>query len=196
MKKKLLMTTALILIGAVMVQAQIFTIGPKAGISSTRVNLKDHADRFDEGDASYSYHIGAFARINILGFYVQPEAYFNSVQGEYISRNTVGGGDETIELNQNKIDVPILFGYKIGPLRLNLGPVASFNLDSEIDGSAPVDEYKNAVFAYQAGVGLDISKLTVDLRYEGNFSNQATLGNDEGDVRINQVMLSLGLKLF
>ena len=55
--------------------------------------------------------------------------------------------------------------------------------------------YKNAVFAYQAGLGLDISKLTVDLRYEGNFSNQATLGNNEGEVRINQVMLSLGLKL-
>ncbi|GAA5038204.1 hypothetical protein GCM10011506_35020 [Marivirga lumbricoides] len=194
MKKKLLMTAALALVCSVMVQAQIFTIGPKAGISSTRVNLKDHAERFDEGDAAYSYHVGAFARINILGFYVQPEAYFNSVKGEYISRNTIGD-DETFEINKNKIDVPILFGYKIGPLRLNLGPVASFNLDAEIDKDAPIDEYKNAVFAYQAGLGLDISKLTVDLRYEGNFSNQATLGNNEGEVRINQVMLSLGLKL-
>ncbi|MBK6266023.1 PorT family protein [Marivirga sp. S37H4] len=194
MKQKLLTTIVFIFLFGSIAEAQVFTIGPKVGISSTQVSLKDHADRFEEGDANYSYQVGAFARINILGFFVQPEAYFNSVQGEYVSRNNLGN-KETVTLNQNKIDVPILFGYKLGPLRLNIGPVASFNMDSEVDKDDAVNEYKNAVFAYQAGIGVDISKLTLDLRYEGNFSDQATLGDDEGKVRINQVMLSLGLKL-
>lgn len=191
-------TTAIILILLVgyNAQAQIFTIGPKVGISSTTVKLKDQTNNFKSGDADYSYQIGAFARINILGFHIQPEAYFNSVQGEYVSQGTVTGGDQTIKLNQNRIDVPVLFGVKLGPLRLNAGPVASFNLNSETDNDDFVNEYKNAVFAYQAGVGVDIANLTLDLRYEGNFSDQGTLGtNDDGKIRINQIMLGIGLKL-
>ncbi len=193
MKQKLLTTIVFVLLFGYVAEAQIFTIGPKAGISNTNISLKENKDRFEEGDAKYSYHVGAFARINILGFFIQPEAYFNSVHGEYIDSST--GTDQTIELNQNKIDIPVLLGYKLGPVRINIGPVASFNLDTEVDNDEPVNQYKSAVFAYQAGIGVDISKLTLDLRYEGNLSNQATLENDEGNVRINQVMLSLGLKL-
>ncbi len=195
---KQILTTAIVLLLLVgyNAQAQIFTIGPKVGISSTTVKFKDQANEFKSGDAAYSYQIGAFARINILGFHIQPEAYFNSVQGEYVSQGTVAGGEQTIKLNQNRIDVPILVGFKLGPLRVNAGPVASFNLSSETDNADFVNEYNDAVFAYQAGIGIDISNLTLDLRYEGNFSNQGTLGtNDQGEIRINQIMLGVGLKL-
>ncbi len=196
MKQILSTATILLLLVGYNAQAQIFTIGPKVGISSTTVKLKDQADQFSSGDANYSYQIGAFARINILGFHIQPEAYYNSVQGEYVSKGSVLGGDQTITLNQNRIDVPVLFGFKLGPVRVSAGPVASFNLSSETDNNDFVNEYKEAVFAYQAGVGVDISNLTLDLRYEGNFSNQGTLGNnDNGEIRINQIMLGVGLKL-
>lgn len=196
---KQVLTTAIILLLLVgyNAQAQIFTIGPKVGISSTTVKFKDQAAQFESGDADYSYQIGAFARINILGFHIQPEAYFNSVQGEYISKGSLAGGDQPIKLNQSRIDVPVLFGVKLGPLRLNAGPVASFNLNEpSTDNEDFVNEYKNAVFAYQAGVGVDIANLTLDLRYEGNFSNQGTLGtSNDGEIRINQIMLGVGLKL-
>jgi opacity protein-like surface antigen len=193
---KQILTTAIILLLLVgyNAQAQIFTIGPKVGISSTTVKLKDQSAEFSSGDAAYSYQIGAFARINLLGFYIQPEAYFNSVQGEYVSQGSLG--DQTIKLNQNKIDIPVLFGFKLGPLRLNAGPVASFNLSSETDNDDFTNQYKDAIFAYQAGIGVDISNLTLDLRYEGNFTDQGSLGStDNGKIRINQLMLSVGLKL-
>ncbi len=195
---KQILTTAIILLLLVgyNAQAQIFTIGPKVGLSSTTVKLRDQTALYSEGDANYSYQIGAFARINILGFHIQPEAYFNSVQGEYVSRSSIAGGDQTIQLNQNKIDIPVLFGFKLGPLRVNAGPVASFNLSSETNNDDFTNQYKDAIFAYQAGVGVDISNLTLDLRYEGNFTDQGTLGNDnDGKIKINQLMLSVGLKL-
>ena len=178
-------------------EAQIFTIGPKLGISNTTLSLKENAEKYQSGEAKYSYHGGVFARIKITGFYIQPEAYFNSVNGEYTDA-TDPNDIKTLEFNQNKIDMPILFGWKMGPLRINAGPVASFNLDDEVDTSSTnsaVSEYKSAVFAYQAGIGVDISKLIIDLRYEGNLSNQAVLGSNEGNVRVNQIMLSVGLKL-
>lgn len=193
MKKLFTLTLLLFFIG-LSAEAQIFTIGPKLGISNTTLNLKENAAKYQSGEAKYSYHGGVFARIKITGFYIQPEAYFNSVNGEYTDA-TDPNDVRTLEFNQNKIDMPILFGWKMGPLRINAGPVASFNLDDEVDFDNSVSEYKSAVFAYQAGIGVDISKLIIDLRYEGNLSNQAVLGNDEGGVRVNQVMLSVGLKL-
>jgi len=175
---------------AVTSNAQIFTIGPKVGVSSTSMKLGDAVDEYESGDAKYSYHAGAFARITIASFYVQPELYFNSVKGEYVSTN---GSGQTYEFNKNKVDLPVLFGWKLGPLRLNAGPVASFNTNTDIDGNQPVEQYKSAIFAYQAGVGLDISKITLDLRYEGNFSDQGSVGN--GEFKVNQLLFSLGFKL-
>lgn len=192
--KRILTLTALLFFIGMSAKAQIFTVGPKLGISNTTLSLKDNVDAYQAGDSKYSYHGGVFARIKITGFYIQPEAYFNSVNGEYTDA-TDPNDVKTLEFNQNKIDMPILFGWKMGPFRVNAGPVASFNLGDEIDFDDSVSEYKSAVFAYQAGIGLDISKLIVDLRYEGNLSNQAILGNDEGKVRVNQIMLSVGLKL-
>jgi hypothetical protein len=197
MKKLFTLTLLLFFIG-LSAKAQIFTIGPKLGISNTTLSLKDNVAAYEAGEAKYSYHGGIFARVKITGFYVQPEIYFNSVKGEYTDASEPSDV-KTLEFNQNKIDMPILVGWKMGPFRINAGPVASFNLD-EVDASSAntsnaVSEYKSAVFAYQAGIGLDISKLIVDLRYEGNLSNQAIIGNNEGNVRVNQVMLSVGLKL-
>ena len=109
---------------AVTSNAQIFTIGPKVGVSNTSMKLSDAVNEYESGDAKYSYHAGAFARITIASFYVQPELYFNSVKGEYVSTD---GSGQTYEFNKNKVDLPVLFGWKLGPLRLNAGPVASFN---------------------------------------------------------------------
>jgi len=192
MIKRILFICSAILFFAVSANAQIFTIGPKVGISNTNMRLGDAVDEYESGDAQYSYHAGLFARINIAGFYVQPELYFNSVQGEYISASNP---DETFEFNRNKVDLPILVGYKLGPIRLNAGPVASFNTNTEVDENEPVDQYKSAIFAYQVGAGIDISKITIDLRYEGNFSDQGAIGDSDGEFRVNQIMLSLGLKL-
>lgn len=195
MKKLFALFTLLFFIG-VTAKAQLFTIGPKAGISSTTLSIEENADNYESGAAQFSYHAGIFARVKIAGFYVQPELYFNSVNGEYINPDpTIPVSEQTVKFDQNKIDMPVLFGWKFGPVRVNAGPVASFNLkDLEDMDDANVEDYKSAVFAYQAGVGLDISKLIIDLRYEGNLSKQAVLGQD-GDVKVNQIMLSVGYKL-
>jgi len=134
MKKLFTLTLLLFFIG-LSAEAQIFTIGPKLGISNTTLSLKENAEKYQSGESKYSYHGGVFARIKITGFYIQPEAYFNSVNGEYTDA-TDPNDIKTLEFNQNKIDMPILFGWKMGPLRINAGPVASFNLDDEVDTSS------------------------------------------------------------
>lgn len=194
--KKLFTLFALLFFIGVTAKAQLFTIGPKVGISNTTLSIEENVDQYESGDARFSYHGGLFARVKIAGFYLQPELYFNSVKGEYINPDpNIPRDEQTVEFNQNKIDMPVLFGWKKGPFRINAGPVASFNLkDLEDVEDANVEDYRTAVFAYQAGIGVDISKIIVDLRYEGNLSKQAVLG-ENGDVRVNQIMLSVGYKL-
>ena len=108
----------------------------------------------------------------------------------------------------NKIDIPVSVGWKFGPARLGIGPVASFML-SESDGlkdklssistEATENNFRKATFGYQIGVGLDIlRKITLDVRYEGNLSklgNGITLGGKDYkfDQRNPQFIFSAGI---
>ncbi|MFQ3215293.1 MAG: hypothetical protein ACJAT1_002053 [Marivirga sp.] len=192
MKKSIIITGILVAIAAFTVNAQIFTIGPKLGISSTNIKPSESATNFLSGDSKVSYHAGLFARIKIASFYIQPELYFNSVNAVY--KDNTGA---EYEFDKSKVDLPIMLGWKIGPLRLNAGPVASFSTNTDLDPDldTAVDEYKGAIFAYQAGIGLDISKLTIDVRYEGNLSNQGTFTGGDGGFKVNQILFSVGFKL-
>ena len=190
MKKLILSLVVVLFAMSYEATAQVFTIGPKLGISSTNINPSESASNFAAGDTKVSYHLGAFARLKVAAIYIQPEIYFNSVNAVYIDNNT----NEEYKFEKNKVDIPVLVGFKAGPVRINAGPVASINTNTDIDNNA-VNEYKSAIFAYQAGIGLDISNLTLDVRYQGNLNDQGTFNNGNGSFKVNQILFSLGLKL-
>ncbi|RYG02462.1 MAG: PorT family protein, partial [Chitinophagaceae bacterium] len=107
------------------------------------------------------------------------------------------------EVKFTSLDVPVLVGTKIGAagigLRLNTGPVVSFILNEEQsfgDAASNVfsGSFKDQAFAWQFGTGLDVGKLSVDLRYEMGLSKL----NDAGypDTKLNMFTLGLGLRLF
>ncbi|MEM6843476.1 MAG: porin family protein [Bacteroidota bacterium] len=184
---------------------EFFTLGPKIGISHSSLT-EQSAQAIAAGDASVGFHAGLFTRLSILGFYIQPEAVFSSTGGEITYSNPQTNLTEVKEMTYNKIDVPVLLGFKIGPLfRVNAGPSFSMllNADAREDGTVQEvrDNYNNATVGFQAGVGLDISKLTVDLRYENNLSafgeEVSFMGqNFDTDLRNQLWLLSLGFKLF
>jgi len=188
--------------------AQLFTIGPKVGLSSSKINVSEDVNAITSGESEVGFHAGLFARVSILGFFVQPEALFTSASGSIVIDNPSSNVQDVQELTYNKLDVPVMLGIKIGPLlRLQAGPAFSFILsDDARENDNLVDEInsENATVGYQVGVGLDISKFTVDLKYENNLSN---LGNsvvvpgvNDGDpintdMRNRLFQLTLGYKL-
>jgi len=98
----------------------------------------------------------------------------------------------------NKLNIPVLLGVKVGPLRLNAGPAASVMISDPkeiIEGAT----YKRATFGYQAGLGFDLfKKLTFDLRYEGNlnqFGDQIEIGGETFvlDDRTGALLVQVGL---
>ncbi len=127
-------------------------------------------------DASYGFHIGAWARLR-LGekFYLQPEILFNSETVDYtlndVSQNVV---NKLVSETYQNLDFPLMAGWQFGFLRLNAGPVGHVHVaaKSDIGGTVPTytQRFEDFTLGYQAGAGLDIWRLVVDVRYEGNLT--------------------------
>jgi opacity protein-like surface antigen len=188
-------------------------LGLKAGLSTTNLKMED-VKTLTSGEtqyvvdaikeAKYGFHGGAFVRFSMLGFYVQPELLFASRTDEYTVADVDNPASEIIKKQQfNQLDLPIMLGMKLGPIRLNAGPSARLLINSPKDLIEDPDfktRYNNLTFGYQAGIGVDIIKrLTIDLRYEGSLQKyQTQIENVAGtkftlDDRPNAFLLSVGL---
>lgn len=201
--RKLLLTAFALLIYTTSF-SQVFMIGPRVGISSSKLEIKENIADVREGDASFGFHAGIFTRFSSSTLYVQPELLFTSNGGKIEFEDEVGN-QIVNEYEFNKLDVPVMVGFKfLNLFRIQAGPVASLLLKADAKEGGVTDDvkdnYKNATFGYQAGIGLDIGSLILDLKYEGNLSEFGDEVRFAGssfntDVRNNQWLLSVGIKL-
>jgi len=188
--------------------AQLFNYGLKAGIgfSSLKMDditgISDGSDVYDliTGDAVMGYHFGLQTRINIAMIMIQPELYFNAGGGT-VEQVVDGGATEILNVKFNRIDIPLLVGVKLGPARINVGPVGSFVLSENNDLTELEPDFElftsAMTWGFQAGLGLDISKLSIDVRYEGSLSalgDSFSVGGTDFplDARPSQWIISLG----
>lgn len=196
--KKLLIICALVFVGQ-QAFSQNIAFGPRFGLLSSDMNLKDNVAQVQEGDAEFGYQFGVFFRFNLLGLYLQPEVLFTDTQSSLTVNNS--GNVENVKLGFNKIDIPVMIGYKLGPLRLNAGPSFSFLTSAEQEGLTGVaqdvkDNYEDFTLGYQAGVGLDLLRFLIDLKYEGSLSTFGdSIGGFQTDQRQSQLVLGIGFKL-
>ncbi|MBC3542253.1 porin family protein [Rufibacter sediminis] len=197
MKKIILLMTVLLTSG-LMAHAQIFTLGVKAGVSSSKVDFKNASanfSQFKEDESITGFHAGVFTRFNLAGFLLQPELLLSSSGGKF-QRPDVNGGTKIEEMGFTNLDVPILVGYKLSFLRAYAGPVASVLIDSDSEIEDVKESLNSADWGYQVGAGLDISRLTADVRYERLKRSYTNSNTGRVDFRNEQVILSLGYKLF
>lgn len=152
-------------------------------------------------DATWGFHAGIFLRALLGPVYLQPEIYFATNTYEYdVQANTVS---DIFEQSFNRLEIPVLLGLKLGPVRLNAGPTATVPIgspDALINDPAFDDLYRGTTFGYQAGIGVDIfNTLTLDARYGGSlserFGDSVTIGNTDFrlDERQPSFILSLGV---
>ena len=126
---------------------------------------------------------GAFFRFG-KKIFIQPELLFSAKGGSFdVIRS--GLASQQIDVRFTTLDVPVLIGFKLGPLRLNAGPMASLTISNSQSLKDALNQYtsqsidntfKQAVFGYQAGVGLTLAGLQLDVRYEGNLSDLSQVG--------------------
>jgi hypothetical protein len=172
-----------------------FNLGIKAGMNYATISAKNN--QFNESGV-LGYQAGIWARVGKV-FYVQPELYLGS-KGSKFTFTTVGNASVEAEQKFTTLDVPLLLGTKIGTNKFNarfmVGPAFQFLLDDNSSAFAQaVDpsfyKYRDFVTNLQAGVGVDLGNLSVDLRYETSLQD---INSNDGQKQ-NLLHLSLGLKL-
>ncbi|HKL66679.1 MAG TPA: porin family protein [Bacteroidales bacterium] len=183
-----------------------FSWGLKAGATSNNFKLEDPVNVTGQQtitaaqDAAWGFHGGAFIRISALGLMIQPEVLFSMAENNMTITDAANPDGIVKSQKFNKLDVPIMLGAKLGPIRIMAGPAASVMISSASDLIEDAENlYKSATFGYQAGVGVDLfKKLTLDLRYEGglsNFGDEITVGGETFtfDGRSNAIVVSAGI---
>jgi len=160
---------------------QLLKFGIKAGAETTTVpeytSITSGQAAIDAAEnAQWGWHAGIFVRIKLLGIYLQPEAVFASQTFDYNVTDVSGNPQGLLSQKFNRLSIPLLIGFKLGPVRINAGPAASIAIGSPEDllnDPNFQDMYKSAVWGYQAGLGIDLfKKLTLDARYAGGFGSQ------------------------
>lgn len=184
-------------------KAQLINLGVKAGINLQELEIKEFEgmqtiDELNSGDQKVGFHGGLYVNINLPVFHIRTELLYTYINYE-ITSTSISNEVETFDFEFNRFDVPILAGMRFGPLRLNAGPVMSFTISEP--NEAFQKGIKDASWGYQAGIGLDIKKLSLDIRYEGAFSKLADSITIDGedyatDARASQILIGIGYKLF
>jgi hypothetical protein len=179
--------------------------GIRGGINSAYVkpakfDNQDYLLEYKSGDIGF--HFGVMGQLKIGSFFVQPEILFStaSTDIQLSDLSNPSAAKQIGEQKFNKLDVPIIAGFKLGPLKLQAGPVGTVMLKSKSDlleENGISQAYKGATFGYQAGIGLELTSLLIDIKYEGNLSKLGDgvtiLGQDfYFDQRMNQLILSIG----
>jgi len=185
--------------------------GIKFGISTPDISPKDFVVTNDHGvqyyhlfvdNARYGVHAGAFIQMQIGGFFIQPEILFNSSSINYRLDSLVNSdtGSQIIRDSYKNIDFPLIMGLKVGVVRLGAGPVGHLFITNsggfgDYDSFEPL--FNDLTWGYQAGIGLDLWKLHIDARYEGNFSDLGDYITFFGkkfdfDTKNNRLIASIG----
>ena len=185
--------------------------GFKAGVTSTSVQPEDLLIR-DRDDVEYlelatenarlGVQLGGFMRISGESLFIQPEVSLRTVSTEYRWREVRNVDISFKDENFYYLDVPIIAGAYLGPLRLQGGPVANFLLvsRSDIDDVDGFDRRFNGTgWGLKLGIGLDIGPVVLDAFYERQLSRKEELDVDgvnyELDPGDGQLGLSLGIAL-
>jgi len=153
-------------------------------------------------DSYTGFHVGLMGEVSLLGLFIMPELLFVN-SGNYL---VVEQGDTRTDVIQkfSQIDIPVMVGTKIGPVRAGLGPVATIMINSESNMSDEFgfkERFNSATYGFQLGAGVTLGNIALDLKYQfglSNLGNGIELGGNtyEFDTRPRQIVFSVGLLLF
>lgn len=171
-----------------------FDLGIKVGYTTSKLstNLSDIKE-----DIKNNFQIGAFARLG-KRLYLQPEFYYATSGG-----TLTGTNNEQEKITFNNLCIPALLGFKIinGEkinLRIMAGPTANFIVNKKFNGDllqVNNSDFKNVSWGLDAGAGVDIWFLALDVRYEWGLNDIYYSASGDATMKSNLFIVSLGFKI-
>ncbi|WP_165933526.1 porin family protein [Arundinibacter roseus] len=167
-----------------------FRFGLKAGVNLSNIRGNDLS--LGSGGSAFNFEDNSNRALGFAGgvffrfgrkFYVQPEILLSQKGGTFnVYRDGVTNEEGKLDVRFSNLDVPVMLGGRFGKFfRVNVGPVASLRMTNSGKISDAFNQYtdneveetynNNVTFGYQAGVGFDFGRLSLDVRYEGNLND-------------------------
>lgn len=193
--KKITIAILAFFISSNVARATIFKLGPRMGgnISHLNVNLPQGSQDYEDLSlkAGRGHHLGIFTRLQIASVYIQPELLISGSGALFNKEN------HEASLRFTKLDLPAVVGlscFKI--VRMQVGPVLSKLFNALEDDKSIKKYYNNVTIGWQAGLGIDIANLIIDLKYEGSLSVFGKkIGNLNAKHGYGMWMFSLGFNV-
>ncbi len=176
-----------------------FEYGIKGGISfNSNLNIDSKIESINNSinifESRNGQHIGVFLKLFINDFFIRPEIIYSKIKNSYdIPYVLVQTQNVVTDFNQNKIDVPLMLGYKaFGLVNIFAGPRFEFIKNVSYD-NIDLDDLKNQYrLGLQYGIGLKFGKFEIDLRAERGFSeNEINFMENQVEIK-NQYITSQG----
>ena len=164
-----------------------FTFGPKVGANFT--NILNYTSIQPGMDVGIFFRLGE-------SFYFQPELDYSfrssSFKEDYEEIAT------HFKLKTHHLDIPLLFGYKFisNPnfnFRVFIGPRLGILVNSSLKESGK-DPLSTAQIGGQLGVGVDVWRFTIDLKYDFSGSKYKSLVSNSW-WKQNMFNLAFGFKI-
>ncbi|MEE1964379.1 outer membrane beta-barrel protein [Allomuricauda taeanensis] len=198
--KKTLLIAAFALLGTAAMAQSGSGFGLKAGLSYNKngdliSSVGEGGQDIVEGaKGKAGYHVGVWGKLDFPKIYLRPELVYSKTKSSY----DVEGSSQDYDIS--KLDLPVLLGYKlIGPLHVFAGPAFQYTLKNDLEGLEVEDVENEFTVGLNAGVGVNLGNVGLDVRYERGFSeNEAEIidiPDGRVDSRPSQVIFALSLKL-
>lgn len=216
--RKLLLTILSLVMGTALM-AQMPNFGIRGGLTTSKLttNLSENFS----SENRLGYQGGLFVRLNFNKLYVQPEVIYNhrSTKLEYEITPVIDGETQKVgvrsDMKIGTFDIPILAGFKLVKtkmfnVRVFAGPNISFASSKSLsyeyttgdgqdftgdvpdDSKLSVDDFNQVTWYLQAGAGVDVLFLTLDVRYEKGLSD--IYSNGTVNMKNNVWLITLGFK--
>lgn len=176
-------------------------LGPRATIGTSFTSAENTSDNISSGNAQYNFGIGLFSRIGSKKVKIMPELLYVSSRTSIEFKDQKGIKQFT-EAELDQVHLPINLIIKPGKVLSFQGGISgSYNLETKDNLFAKTNEarrnFKDFTYGYQAGLGLDISSLRIDLRYDGALSNisKSDSSKFKFDERQSMIKLLVGFNL-
>ena len=164
-----------------------FSIGLRFGMnpnlaprsSSLFVNRQDPINeaRFNIENVTFSRQIGLMARLDREHFWFMAEALYGKSKEQYAFtftyRDVEDGKRCAYTISKSFLEVPVSAGVKLGKLEIFSGLNVSTDLTRKCDlemNHYTMDD-SSLRLGWHSGIGFNLGKVLLDVRYQQNFSN-------------------------
>ena len=201
--KRILFLISFLALLCVGTNAQVFSVGAKAGYSTVLEDNQSFNNLFDvKTNLQNGFNAGLFLRIG-RRFFAQPEVNYNFLS--YVKTIEYAGGEvQTLGYKNNTIDVPVLLGISAVnlekfKLRIMVGPKFSFDVGSTNNEEFSSESIRPTRLGLDCGLGFDFWRMTLDARYTilpDLYKYKDENGNTLSHPPVHSFMVTLGVRIF